>query len=387
MAGVTARIASLCWRLARVPFRAPFVTARGTVACRETLLVAVRADGGPAGYGEATPWSPFGQGTARDAADRLAEWAARLVGREIDGAALLAGLPAEPAGAMALRCALDLALHDLRGKLAGLPVSALLGGGATSVPVNAVIGAVPAALAAEQARAVAAAGYRCVKVKVATGSLAEDEARVAAIRAAAGPATHLRLDANGGWTASDAIAAITRLERYGLELVEEPVACGDFAAMAQVRRAVGTPIAADESVRDLASARRALDTGGASLLVVKPMVVGGLAASRDIIGLATSAGAGAIVTSSIGFGLEIAGALHLAATLPAPALACGLATASLLASDLTGGEPSIRDGAMPVPVRPGLGVALDERTVERYATGPAMRRPTTLGAAAPSALL
>lgn len=386
---MTARITGLCWRLARVPFRAPFATARGTIAYRETLIVALRADGGPAGYGEATPWPPFGQGSARDAADRLAEWARRLIGREIDVAALLADLPPDPAGAMALRCALDLALHDLRGKLAGLPVSAPLGASATSVPVNAVIGAVPAALAAEQARTAVAAGYGCVKVKVATGSLRENEARVAAVRAAAGPATRIRLDANGGWSVSGAIAAITRLERYGLELVEEPVTSGDFAAMAQVRRAVHTPIAADESVRDLASARRALDAGGADLLVVKPMVVGGLAASREIIALASSAGAGAIVTSSIGFGLEIAGALHLAATLPAPVLACGLATASLLANDLTGGEPVVRDGAMLVPDGPGLGVALDRPAFERYATGPAtsyppVRRPDP---AAPSALV
>lgn len=380
---MTAQISSLCWRLARVPFRAPFATARDTIAYRETLLVALRADDDLVGYGEATPWPAFGQGTALDAAYRVAEWAPRLLGREIEGDALLASQPPEPAGATALRCALDLAVHDLRGKLAGQPVSALLGAGTTSVPVNVTIGAVPAARAAEQARAAVAAGHRCIKIKVGTGSLAEDEARVAAIRSAAGPATRIRLDANGGWTTSGAIAAITRLERYDLEMVEEPVSIGDFAAMSQVRRAVSTPIAADESVSDLASARGALDVGGAGILVVKPMVVGGLAASRDIIALATSAGAGAIVTSSFGFGLEIAGALHLAATLPGSVPACGLATASHLANDLTGGEPAIRDGAMLVPDRPGLGVALDRPAVERYATGQATRYP----AAARGALL
>lgn len=368
---VTGRIASIRWQLASVPFVAPFVTAGGTISARETVVIELRARNGAVGYGEATPWPPFGQGTVADAAARLAEWAPLLLGHRVeDGVGLLATLPRSAPGGAAACCALDLALHDLWGHLSGQPVSRLLGGGAVSVPLNAVIGGGPPQHAAEQARAAVAAGYRCVKVKVATGSLDEDEARVALVRQAIGPATRLRLDANGGWSEPEACAALARLEPYQLELLEEPVSGGNFDAMKRIRSACGTPIAADESVHDLERAYQLLDFDAADVLVIKPMVVGGLVAAREIMARTLSRGLGVIVTTSLGFGFEIAGALHLAATLPQPVPPCGLATANLLTNDLTGGEPTIHHGAMRVPGGSGLGVTLDREALERYAVGP-----------------
>lgn len=303
----------------------------------------------------------------------IGEVAPRLIGRAVEDVPLIiAGLDLTRPGAPAASCACDLAWHDLLGQARGLPAARLLGGDATRVPVNATIGGNIPAAAATAAREAVAAGFDCIKLKVAVGTHADDVARVAAVRDAIGPRTRLRLDANGGWTPNAAIAAIARLERYDLELVEQPTPADDLVGLARVRRAAATPIAADEAVRDLDSARRIAALGAADLLVIKPMVVGGLRAGKAILDLAASAGLGALVTTTVDFGIGIAGALHLAACLAPPARHCGLATANLLVTDLTHGQPPVRDGAMPVPTTPGLGVTVDEALARQYAAGPAI---------------
>ncbi|MCL4368789.1 MAG: hypothetical protein M1337_06445, partial [Actinobacteria bacterium] len=145
---------------------------------------------------------------------------------------------------------------------------------------------------------------------------------------------------------------------------------GDLAGMARVRSAVGIPIAADEAVGRLEQARRVVAAKAADVLVVKPMLAGGLRPAREIIALAQAAGLGVLVTTTIDSGVGVAAALHLATTLPGPegtpTLACGLATGRLLVGDLISRPWRVRDGAMRLPAGPGLGVTLDEQQLVRY---------------------
>jgi L-alanine-DL-glutamate epimerase-like enolase superfamily enzyme len=181
-----------------------------------------------------------------------------------------------------------------------------------------------------------------------------------------GPNVRLRIDANAAWEVPEAIALIRAAEPYRLELVEQPVA--DIAGLAQVRAAVHTLIAADESVGGPEQAAQVIAAGAADVLVIKPMMAGGLRRARAIIAQAQLAGLQALVTTTIDAGVGVAAALHLAATLPTP-LACGLATGSLLAGDLLIHPIVVRNGALHVPDQPGLGVCLDERQVALYASG------------------
>jgi o-succinylbenzoate synthase len=236
------------------------------------------------------------------------------------------------------------------------------------VPVNATIGAAGPEAAARAARRAAEAGVQCVKLKVGVARThAAELERIAAARAALAPGVRLRLDANAAWSVADAIEIIRAAERYDLELVEQPVAAGDLAGMAHVRASVATPIAADEAVGSLAQARAAIAAGAADILIVKPMMAGGLRRGRAIIALAQQAGLQALVTTTIDSGVGVAAALHLAATLPMPSLACGLATGALLAGDLLPHPMVIRNGAIELPNEPGLGVRIDKRQVARYA--------------------
>jgi L-alanine-DL-glutamate epimerase-like enolase superfamily enzyme len=198
----------------------------------------------------------------------------------------------------------------------------------------------------------------------------EDEVeRVAAVREAIGHAVQLRLDANGAWDVDRAIATIGALRGLDLELIEQPVPGHDVEGLARVRHAVGVPIAADEAVTSVAQARRILGAGAADVLVVKPMVLGGLGPARQLIQQAREAGRDVIVTTTVDTGVGVAAALHLAATLPRPTRACGLATGPLLVGDLIGDRLAVEGGTMSISPRPGLGVEVDPEQVLRFGTG------------------
>ena len=138
--------------------------------------------------------------------------------------------------------------------------------------------------------------------------------------------------------------------------------------MARIRKSVHTPIAADESVGGPQQAAQVIAASAADVLVIKPMMAGGLRRARAIIAQAQRAGLQTLVTTTIDAGVGVAAALHLAATLPTP-LACGLATGALLVGDLLAQPIVVRNGALHVPDQPGLGVRMDERQMALYASG------------------
>jgi L-alanine-DL-glutamate epimerase-like enolase superfamily enzyme len=156
---------------------------------------------------------------------------------------------------------------------------------------------------------------------------------------------------------------LPQLAAYDLEYIEQPVA--GMADLAQVRRAVDVPIAADECVTDAGTVRELAVLGAADIVVVKPALLG-LRAAVSVVRTAQACGLGVVVTSALDTSIGIAAALHLAATLPDPALPCGLATASLLAGDLARDPLTPRSGWLEVPRGPGLGVQLDTESLQRW---------------------
>lgn len=347
----------------RLALRDPWPTATGPVTEREGCLLALEDDEGRIGLGDAAPLAGFGLETVASSILALRAAARRLVGLPrdgyLEGAAHLPHL-APVAATPAARHAIDLALHDLAARTAGSPLAVFLGGEAAlaSVPVNAPIPRVAAVRAEELARAAVAAGARTLKVKVGGGPLSEDLARVRAVREASGASVSIRLDANQAWSEAEALAALEGFRVYAIEYVEQPVPAGAIAALARLRRAGVIPIAADEAVSDLQAARRVLDAGAADVLVLKPMVLGGLHAARAVAALAAERGAGVVVTSLVESAIGRTGALHFAASLGSNALAHGVATGDALAEDVAE-APRMTGGALQVPRGPGLGVAVD----------------------------
>ena len=359
----------LSWTRYRIPFRQPFATSQGTEAQRHGFLLRLVTDEGWVGLGEVAPIPGSGSRVGIDVMTLLETVSLRLPDKPLEAVddALCSVDRLHPSAVASVRCGLDTAVCDALSQAAGKPVALWLAGqAAETVPVNATIALPDEVSAAEAAARAQALGFPCVKLKVGMADGVEAErARVAAVRNAIGERLKLRLDANGAWDEEEAIATIRVLEPYDLEFVEQPVAFGNVQVMRRVREAVDTPIAADEDVTDAEAAAQLLRAGAAQILVIKPMVVGGLRTARDIIEDAQSQGVTCIVTTSIDTGIGIAAALHLAATLPSPVLACGLATGDLLTTDLLASPLAIREGQMRRPDTPGLGVRLDEKALKR----------------------
>ena len=207
------------------------------------------------------------------------------------------------------------------------------------IPVNATVPAVgPAEVAAVLARF---PGATTAKVKVAEPgqTLAEDVARVNAVRAAI---PTVRVDANGGWTPDEAVAAAAALTADGaLEYLEQP--CRTVAELAEVRRRVDVPIAADESIRKASDPLAVVRAGAADVAVLKVAPLGGIRALLDI---AAHIDIPVVISSALDSAVGIGAGLAAAAALPRLEHACGLGTGGLFVSDVADLVPV--DGYLPV---------------------------------------
>jgi len=358
----------------RLALRDPLTTAHGVIDVREGAVLALEDEAGRRGFGEALPLPGFGletSGEALDALEGLAQASVAAPASSLD-ARLDAAERARPRAPSA-RGALDVALHDLAAQRDALPLAAWLAQRVGTAPRPRVAtGRLLASSrpddAAAEARDAVSEGFTTLKLKVGSDDPERDRARVACVREAVGPGVALRLDANGAWSETTALACVRRLAPYAIELLEQPVAAGETASLARVRAEARFPIAADEAVRDASAAAELLDAGAADLLVLKPAALGGLRASARIAALARAAGVGVIVTSFLDSALGVTAALHLAASLPDDGHAAGLATADRLRED---GSPSsaIRRGCLPVPTMPGLGTRPDPARLAALAAG------------------
>jgi O-succinylbenzoate synthase len=216
------------------------------------------------------------------------------------------------------------------------------------IPINCTVPAVTAERAFE---IVSGSGCTTAKVKVAEhpGSLAEDLARVEAVRAALGPAGAIRVDANARWDVDTAVRTLRLLERAagGLEYAEQP--CRTLEELALVRRRAGVRIAADESIRQAGDPLRVALAGAADVAVIKCTPLGGV---RRALAVAEATGLPCVVSSALETSVGLAAQLALAGALPELDFACGLGTLSLFTADVVAAERALRpvDGFVRVPV-------------------------------------
>lgn len=211
------------------------------------------------------------------------------------------------------------------------------------VPVNATV---PAVGPEQAAQIVRASGASTAKVKVAERgqALADDVARVEAVRDVLGSDGRVRVDANGGWSVDDAVAAVKALDAVGtLEYVEQP--CASVEELALLRRRVDVPVAADESIRRAADPYRVRDLEAADVAVLKVQPLGGV---RACLRVAEEIGLPVVVSSAVESSVGLAAGVALAAALPELPYACGLGTTSLLGGDVTSTPLDAVDGWLPV---------------------------------------
>ncbi|MSQ21876.1 MAG: hypothetical protein EXR53_01000 [Dehalococcoidia bacterium] len=359
------KITTVAWQGFAIPFRQPYVTSDTSATIRYGLFLFLHTDTGLTGVGEA---SPVGVGTRREVEGigrAIAGWATELLGREPTWPLAWSSLTASPVSSV-VRFGIETAVLDIQGKAHQCSLAEMLGGTAHPLPVNWLIAAETVEEAVSEAKEAVALGFTSLKLKVAVGSIEHDLALVASVREAVGTMVKLRIDPNQGWSVSEAIEAIRRLAPYGLEYMEQPVAAKDILGLREVRRAVSVPIAADEALGSANDMRKLLAADAADLFILKAGRLGGLDMAQAVMRLAADAAKPVVVTSSLESGVGIAASAHLASLLTSHPFAHGLATGSLLESDLLSQPLEPTEGVLNIPHGPGLGVVVDEEALERY---------------------
>jgi L-alanine-DL-glutamate epimerase-like enolase superfamily enzyme len=350
----------------RVPLREPLKWTGGTRESASGLIVELHTDEGLVGVGEAPgPTLPAIQAAIdREFAQFLVdqdplriEW---LVHRLEEYSRNWAALAAYAIAGV------ELALLDLKGKALGVPVAELLGGfGRESVPVIGYLFIDEPEANAQKAADFVAAGHTELKLKVGR-DLTHDYDSIAAIRDRVGYEVKLRIDANMNWSVPAAIKWIKALEQFDLQFVEQPVPDFDVAGLAQVRRSVSVPIAADEACTTLRSALELIKADACDVLVVYPSEAGGLTRALQIGALAAAAGKWCAIGSWAELGVATVANAHLAAASASFPFANDTHY-PLQLEDVLVDPVEIDDGRITVTHEPGLGVALDAASMATLA--------------------
>lgn len=339
-----------------LPLEQPLTTAHGEIDQRRGFLVGTKRPDTGHGIGEATPLPGWTESY------EACESALREPPDAWDDVETTVG--EERLSAPAARHGYRLAVFDAVARGRELPLAALFADRGSfpppsdSVPANATIGDGTTTETVATACEAVESGFQTLKLKVGAKSLESDMDRVRAVHRAV-DAT-VRVDANGAWDHQTAKTAVETLAALNVEYVEQPRPAAELSDLADLRGR-GIDIAADESIR-ACGVGTVIDAGAADVAILKPLVLGGPDAAIDAARRLQDGGVDSVVTTTIDGAVARAGAVHVAAAVPGDR-ACGLATGSLLATDLGAGKDpvSVVDGHIAVPDGPGnVGAAYDD---------------------------
>ncbi|MFM1814294.1 MAG: hypothetical protein RLZ98_989 [Pseudomonadota bacterium] len=329
--------------------------ALGASPVTEGQVLRIATDDGAEGFGYASATAHMGS-TKETLAAELAHFEKRVVGKKASALELThRDLDRALRGAPQAKAAIDCALHDLLARRYGIPLVELLGGPVRSeVPMLRIIPIKTPAEMAVASQKVVDKGYNYLKIKV-HGEVADDVARIKAIRKQVGPKVHLTIDANQSYTPKDAIAAINRMAEYDIDLVEQPVRVGDNRGLKLVTDSVPVTVEADEAAGSLREVYELVAGEMVDAVSLKIPKLGGLRNTITAARLCEAAGVKYRLGAAVGSRLLASFGMHLACALPGIDYACELAEFERLLDDPFEGLEVV-DGIMKLPSGPGTGV-------------------------------
>ncbi|MDR1019688.1 MAG: dipeptide epimerase [Synergistaceae bacterium] len=340
-----------------IPLKKTFKTALRSTASVSTNILEIQTDCG-AGYGEAPPLAAITgdtDGSVRDAiASRIFPAVAGMDVSDLNDA--ISAAEASCVGNHPAKAAVDIALHDLWGKLNGRPLYRLLGGAAREIATDYTISLNQPDEMASDALEALGDGYQALKIKVG-GDFRLDVERLKAVRGAVGTAALLRVDANQGWRPKEAIRSIKAMEDLGLdvELVEQPVPHYDIEGLKRVTDSVDTDILADESVYSARDALRLISLRAADMINIKLMKSGGISGALRICAMAESAGMECMIGAMMESKVSVTAAAHVASARRV-ITRYDLDPPILCAKDPVRGGASYAGASISLPDAPGLGI-------------------------------
>ena len=341
-----------------VPLREPFHIALGTISAAENILVRLRTREGVVGWGESCPYVAV---TSETQATDLAigkDLATFVRGRDpFTLGAIMAEMDGFSPANTSMKAAMEMAVWDICGKLAGQPVYKLLGGYRDSFETDITIGmGTPAEMASKATKHVAE-GFKTLKIKLGEGP-EPDTQRMKAIRDAIGYSTKLRTDANQGWNAAETVRALRMMEKYQMQICEQPVPYWNVEGLKFARDNSPTPIMADESVHSPHDAFAVTRENAVDCINIKLMKAGGIMRGAQIATVAAAAGVTCMVGCMEETRLGLTAGAHLVASQKNIVYADLDAFFELSADPVIGGM-QVKDGIVTLPKTPGLGVDID----------------------------
>lgn len=334
----------------------------------QNVILKIKTEEGLVGYGEACPVPAFTAETQKSVVDNLNQRVAPLlVGKNaLDREPLIRLLQRYLPHCPFTLAAVDLALWDLAGKAANLPVSVLLGGQfRRQIIMHGSVGWGDAETMVETAHSQLAQGYTALKLYAGRGALAEDLKKLETVRAAIPDHIQLLLDVNGLWNVTDCLKALPRLAQIGVIVVEQPLPAWDKEGLAEVVRKSEIDIAADESVYQPTDVVEISRRQTARVINLGLSKLGGLLSSRECATIARVSGLKVMVGSVLELGIATAGGLHLAASLPELPYPSYLVGPLKYEQDIVEPAISVKDGQIELPDGPGLGIEVDETILGR----------------------
>ena len=345
--------------LLRVPLKTPFKTALRTVEAVEDIVVMVDTDTGHVGYGEAPPTALITGDTHGSIVAAIRNCIApRLAGADVAdlnrNTGLIQGALQKNPGAKA---AVEIAIYDLWGQLHAAPLYRLLGGGDPVITTDITISVDTIDKMVADSVDALRRGFDSLKIKVGK-DIDVDIERIKAIHAAVEGRAQLRLDANQGWTARQAVYALQNLEAAGvrLDLVEQPVKAHDLAGMKYVTERVNTPVMADESVFGPGEAIELIRMRAADLINIKLMKAGGISNAIRIADIAATQQIECMIGCMLEAGISVAAAVHVAIARADVITRIDLDGPSLCAFNPVDGGVIFNESRITATDAPGLGI-------------------------------
>jgi len=354
------------------PFGVPiknFADAYTGFTSSNAVLVKIHTDDGTLGFGEACAWEPefYGE-TLESVSSSIQKYVApKIIGQDpLNINYILSIVDEILAKSTCAKEGVDLALFDLAGRILKVPVYTLLNGCfRDKIPIACEIGIEIPDVMAQNASELLKMGVEVIKIK-GSQDIDEDVKRIKAVREAVGNKAKLRLDPNAHWDTPRTIKAMKEVEDCNLQLLEQPVPGWDLKGMAKIRKSIGIPLMADESIWIPQDVIEIAEQEAADIINIKISKTGGLFLAKKVEAVAESVGLPCIVGTEVEPGLSIAAKLHLAASMKNLPLACEFTELSILKESILKPKIEIEDGYVKVPKGVGLGVELDESIFREY---------------------